>query len=87
MQDSEYAYAEGLQLPSPRFATFTCQNYRDATQTLTETGIEPDESSQTRDGCESPFAELLLPLWEELLPCPHCGGPSVLLELLTPAVG
>jgi hypothetical protein len=64
-------------------ATFGCVTYREQCEVFQATGVEADEP--LGDNCEHGFVSFLPFLWDELEPCPGCGGPSELLELLEPA--
>jgi hypothetical protein len=72
------------------WATFTCLTYEAQCVMFQETGMEVQEP--LGEGCEEPFAGQLgygLVISEDLdgfPPCPTCGGPSKLHELLVPAV-
>jgi hypothetical protein len=67
----------------PCWATFACKSHQD----WLDGGDESDEEVELHAGCTVPFADYLPPLGEELPPCPHCGGQSILDELLVPVAG
>jgi hypothetical protein len=66
------------------YGTFGCVTYREQCEAFQATGIEADEP--LGDVCEAGFVADLPPIGADLQPCPGCGGPSELTELLEPAV-
>jgi hypothetical protein len=64
------------------YAMFGCRTYREQCEAFQTTGVEAGES--LGDICEAGFVDLLPSLGDHLLPCPGCGGPSELLEVLVP---
>lgn len=71
----------------PEYATFICKDYQEDCRRFQETGIESHDVERFHDGCTEPYVNDLPPFWMDLLPCPYCGGPSELLELLAPVAG
>jgi hypothetical protein len=65
------------------YGTFACKTYR----SWLEGGEASDPDWACPEGCTLEYAEQLPPIHWELPPCPHCAGPSVLIEVLEPVAG
>jgi hypothetical protein len=70
----------------PRHAIFGCKDGSDRTDVLSHLAGSDEPPEGLSNGCV-PFVDYLPPLYEDLPVCPHCGGPSMLFELLEPVAG